>query len=1755
MKKSLLLTLTSLLVFNAVAWGEDCLLLNDGGEHSMSYKNSYIYEFSIQAPGKTFSIDMYKTMSTAIGSVYLYESADKSNWTKVKEIEVRDLDKNSYKSFSCNISESARYIKVDFPTVGSYKRYFKNAKVVQSKFLRVDKTSIDFGSLLLSQQSEQTVKVSYSATSGTVTSDNSAFIVSSGTAGNADCGKYGDQNITITFKPTTIGDFSGTVNIGGNTVTVEGKCVLPAPTLSNTAKGYTTANLSWNSVGGATGYRLYNNGSKFGEDMASTQTSIDLTGLAMHTAYKFTITALSGSVESNPSNEVSITTDDLAASAYINVSNASYSSVDAQWAAIPDATGYYIVSNNGVVNVFEGHDVTSGTLVGLMPNNTYMFTVYGMYGEEVSLNGKTSGEIKTLEPICRVEEFDSKEIESKGGFDWNDKYSAAITTIKNQATISFSFEITTGASGKEFFVQESADGSNWTRINTWSSDSKEGSGQVTLTRGNFMFRFVYSGNFGATISNISAMQSSYLEIPETIVDFGNVGLGETPSKDIIVNYSTMVGNVSKKGSDKFAVDKKQVGKDDCGYGSENIKVTFDASTVGQYTATVMVGSTEVTVKANVTLPVPTLEASEITYNSAKLSWNAVPGAEKYKLNFIGGNSIETTDTWSVCDTLKLHSSNQFTVQAYGGGQYTDPSNVVTVNTLDLAAPQNFRAEEVSYTSIPTLWDAVKDATGYRIQNETLYTYEDVDAGTTAYMFAALTDNTTYTISVTPIYDGELSNNKVSLTVTTQEMPYVPVSSCEQFRDVNERSMEAFIIGKSTDYNFDKAVYKSNVSFKARETGLATLHNTHLYAKVGDEWQKIWDEGEAGISSSYKTFTVGVPDGATAIRFYNNTGSSNWRNYSEVIVKRRNELEPGTGLVQFGNVVLGHTETRSITVKYSNLADLTALLEGSSEFSLEMQETKACEYGSVECKISYKPVTLDKIHQGSVTLRNGMSKSMALEGGVSKLPASPFVAAATGKSVIIVSWSKVENATSYKLNCPEAGIVNVDIKDTGDEIYSYNVTNLEENKEYTFTLTTMYGDIENESLTKAVRTYSTVKVNADGKASESTSWTLAGEEGKWNKDEDSFQYGSQVSITPKNGEVCYVYEKTVIGSETITANPAVFAISEPVTATIYYTDKVTDAPANFTATSDSKSSIELSWDAVECADTYNVYYKDGSVAKSGLTTTACTIEGLEEDTEYTFQVTAVNAGRESEKSAEASATTQKTQGAAKTGDGQVFQTIVEAINHSIAEGNIDITLLQDRDDEDIVLPAGADFTINGDGHKIGNVQVNSGAKLTIGSTLITGDLNIKTEFRNSGEVDPQSDNLQVLGSVSFDKILDPSGKVNNAMWYAVCVPFPVDIKDIKGVYSDGSEKELVYGYNYLIDEYDGNKRAKSGKGWVEMSASATLIPGKMYMIIADINICRFYKKDGAPIVSDLTTIQLQEFAASKIENQGWNAIGNSQLFHVGMNSETEFGQTVIQGTKAYDLVSLDDENFVVASPVFIQYTNGDDKVDLVKKQLASLRSSMLEKERFNLRIATSDSKNYADQLFLTASEYASADYTIGNDLAKMGDLTGVNVARIWMNGKGTNLCVMDAKLNGGVTEIPLCVFAPKSGNYKLYLNSDVYGLTLELLYNGENIHNFADGEFTIAFAKGTNSEYSLRVSVDEDAPIITDADDVDGIMAFISENMLYIRGLNSGAEYTVYNVNNKIATSVADGGVEQIALPLQGVYIVVSGETTIKLLNN
>ena len=1662
MKKNVLLTLISLVIFAGSAWG--------------NYKFSYPKEVTLASTiGESKSISLGGTANiTAFAcSLKTEKKLTTQNMLIGSTKGGSDLYKGnpggggstSYIYHSTEVSCSTATIYFEHPALCA-KRTCKNM------VFTIATATPSIADATLSSKTTCTFNVFSGTTIYTsdFTSTDKNFAVTAVSLVKDYC-----YSVTISFSPTAIGSHSSIIKLKGeDAATVSASGVLAAPTNLGVVMDYTKATLSWNAVSGAEKYIItYGDSTK-----TTTGTNIVCDGLHLGTQYTFSVVAFANNTLSAPAS-IGGTTNDLAASASITVSNPSYSSVEAQWSAIPDATGYYIVSNNGVVNVFDGHDVTSGTLVGLTPNTTYTFTIYGMYGEEVSKNGKTSNSIGTLETKCDAQgeqDFTLKDC-TGGGFDYNEA-EKLFTTEMNAPKISFSFEAKNlgvfPVTGYKFAVKESSDNNNWsTAWETEAGKVKSGSKSVQLKKETRYIKVAYAGNFCAQFSNISIYQGSYLEVPETEIDFGNVSIGENPTKDIVVNYSTMVGNVSvsKEISDKFSIDKNQVGKDDCGYGSENIKVTFDGSEQGAYEGTITVGSVNVKVKANVTLQVPTLTASDITYNSAKLSWNAIDGAEKYKLNFIGGNSIETTDIYSVCDTLKLHSSNQFTVQAYGGGQYTDPSNVVTVNTPDLPVTTTFTLSDASYTSMHASWESVQDATGYAIKNENTGIINYYSSDITSATLVGLTPNTEYTFTLYATYNGELATNGKSAIASTLQTK----CPAEEFSDKRlgedcgifescawDWSVKEYVI--ETGHNNPTLNFGYTVASGSTKEKSINAPDVIVYEYKNGGWQELKKVERAKSDHLSLTATD------RAVRKFRITFNGNFYcDIKGVSVTQGIYFEVSPESLDFGKVKVGQSvDTKTVSVSFSTMkGDVVSGNEERFKTSKSIVGADDCGYGVETFDVTANTEAEAGTYESSVTVG---SQAIPVKITIEKLPATNVSAAATGKSAISVQWDKVSGATGYKLTCADAGI-DVIIPDTGSEHYSYNATGLDESTQYTFTITTMYNAIENESASASATTYATVNVIAAGEAIATTEWTLTGIEGKWNKTENSFEIGSNVTIFASNSDANVIFDKIQYYDGESNTNPTTIPVLD--------------------------GSVAQTW--------AGVYFKYSGVAK--------------------------------------------------TDDGEIFQTLNDAVEYSKTHAVSEITLLADRTSENLDVTSGSNITINGQGFKIGDVTVESDAKLTTSGTLIVGDLNIKTEYRNSGEVDPKDDKLQVTGKASFDKILDPSGKVNSNNWYAVCVPFDVNVSDIRGLDADGNEHVMVWDKDYIVDEYNGTKRAATGKGWFDLSANSVLTPGKMYIVAAiKYNTWRFYKTAGSPIVSNLTSITLNEFESSNIKNQGWNAIGNSQIFHVDLSTETEFGQVLVNGKKTYDIVRLSEESFAVAAPLFIQYASGSKDVNLSMKSHGSLRSVSVDNETFNLRIAGSNSTEHADQLFLTASEYALADYVIGRDLVKMGDLTGVSDARIWMKAKSANLCVMDAKLTDGVTVIPLGIYVPKSGNYDFYLNSFADGVKLELLYNGEIIHNFADGSFSTAMAKGTSDSYSLKVSADVDAPIITDVDEVNGVKAYIAENILYVKGLNKGAEYTVYALQNKIASGVANGGVEQIALPAQGVYVVVSGDTTIKLLN-
>ena len=125
----------------------------------------------------------------------------------------------------------------------------------------------------------------------------------------------------------------------------------------------------------------------------------------------------------------------------------------------------------------------------------------------------------------------------------------------------------------------------------------------------------------------------------------------------------------------------------------------------------------------------------------------------------------------------------------------------------------------------------------------------------------------------------------------------------------------------------------------------------------------------------------------------------------------------------------------------------------------------------------------------------------------------------------------------------------------------------------------------------------------------------------------------------NAATQYCFTVTSVNGEKESAKS-----SEVCATTFEATPEAPAAPTNLNAEPLSDATIELTWDAVEGAKTYNVY--QGMIKLLTVAETTHIVTGLNAGKEYCFTVTAVNAGGESAKSEQACATTLLEEGTEK-----------------------------------------------------------------------------------------------------------------------------------------------------------------------------------------------------------------------------------------------------------------------------------------------------------------------------------------------------------------------------------------------------------------------------------------------------------------------------------------------------------------------------
>lgn len=474
------------------------------------------------------------------------------------------------------------------------------------------------------------------------------------------------------------------------------------------------------------------------------------------------------------------------------------------------------------------------------------------------------------------------------------------------------------------------------------------------------------------------------------------------------------------------------------------------------------------------------------------------------------------------------------------------------------------------------------------------------------------------------------------------------------------------------------------------------------------------------------------------------------------------------------------------------------------------------------------------------------------------------------------------------------------------------------------------------------------------------------------------------------------------------------------------------------------------------------------------------------------------------------------------------------------GDVKVNDIIIAENKTITIPDGSSLTITGstpNADAYGNFVIEAGGKLVLnGGEVHLNEFTLHSGFNadknpHSGQVVNQ--NKLILhgddAAAYFVLDLDSTGQASRG-WYTFTVPFPVDeLTGITRLGDNGEWQNIVNEQNYAVMDFHEELFAQGKSGWKKYTG--ILQPGRGYTMTIDceINTYRFQMAPQSAFNASMTQDLQTSLTGAGNKYIGWNNVGNGTMSYVNFQSApSEYVQLFNHKDNTYEIVRSRDNTFVVGAAFFIQAASGSSIVmEATEATSGMLRAPMRQHDNLcRVDLALAYAGKNQDNLFVTCSDDAQSEYTIGKDVVKMGGTTGASVARIWVDAKGTSLGAIDLAYCGNQVVLPLNIYAPKAGEYTLAMKSnpedEVY-----LRQNGSIIWNMAMGNFTADLAAGTDNSYELLVI--RNAPnITTGVDEIDSengnngtifVEKMIVDDQLYI--LREGVLYDAQGrkVNN------------------------------------
>lgn len=218
------------------------------------------------------------------------------------------------------------------------------------------------------------------------------------------------------------------------------------------------------------------------------------------------------------------------------------------------------------------------------------------------------------------------------GFNYvNDSKTLEFQGIPDKLSFSYYYytnNVTKGDADYMMYVEESANGQNWSKIwdNSEPNESSQSSGELQLQKTTHYLRFNFSGNYGAYYTNIRITDLKYVDEPEPkVINLGTqaINSGEVSATSLINWCNTAPLKVTCS-NPRFTVTPESFGNY-LQYGSQELTI--------KYTHTNEVGANEGDITISNGIYTKTIHVlAETTKRPQTISWNDQLAATGYAMN-------------------------------------------------------------------------------------------------------------------------------------------------------------------------------------------------------------------------------------------------------------------------------------------------------------------------------------------------------------------------------------------------------------------------------------------------------------------------------------------------------------------------------------------------------------------------------------------------------------------------------------------------------------------------------------------------------------------------------------------------------------------------------------------------------------------------------------------------------------------------------------------------------------------------------------------------------------------------------------------------------------------------------------------------------------------------------------------------------------------------------------------------------------------